>query len=338
MGREIRVIRANTFYEIVPRARETLPLPPTETTNQLLAGILARTQRDEKVTLCNFVEMNSHTHQHVIPDNPNQHVKFYMEYQKKVTDSIRKLTNLRRLQLWEGRPSVIMLAELQDGINRMVYLFCNPAKAGLVASIDQYPGLNTWEAFKTCEPSVDAEVRIRAHWTPVSLLKPLPEGSRLSPANDREMAKQMRETEGTLEYELVVKPLAWLRAYGVTDPKQIEDIRQSIIRRVYAQEAELAKDRLEEGKPILGAERLKQQPYLRPHTPKKKERRIFVICANDVVRPQIIASQKDITRQHRRCYQALKDGRPHEWPPGTFIPWVPPKVCRPALDLGYCRR
>jgi hypothetical protein len=337
MGREIRVVRANTFYEIVPRARETLPLPPTETTNQLLAGILARTQRDEKVTLCNFVEMNSHTHQHVIPDNPNQHVKFYMEYQKKVTDSIRKLTKLRRLQLWEGRPSVIMLAELQDGINRMVYLFCNPAKAGLVASIDHYPGLNTWEAFKTCEPSVDAEVRIRAHWTPVSLLEPLPGGSRLSPANDREMAKQMRETEGTLEYELVVKPLAWLRAYGVTDPKQIEDIRQSIIRRVYAQEAELAKDRLEEGKPILGAERLRQQPYLRPHTPKKKERRIFVICANDVVRPQIIASQKDITRQHGECYQALKNGRPHEWPPGTFIPWVPPKRCRPALDLGYCR-
>jgi hypothetical protein len=323
MGREIRVVRANTFYEIVPRARETLPLPPTETTNQLLAGILARTQRDEKVTLCNFVEMNSHTHQHVIPDNPNQHVKFYMEYQKKVTDSIRKLTKLRRLQLWEGRPSVIMLAELQDGINRMVYLFCNPAKAGLVASIDHYPGLNTWEAFKTCEPSVDAEVRIRAHWTPVSLLEPLPGGSRLSPANDREMAKQMRETEGTLEYELVVK--------------QIEDIRQSIIRRVYAREAELAKDRLEEGKPILGAERLRQQPYLRPHTPKKKERRIFVICANDVVRPQIIASQKDITRQHGECYQALKDGRPHEWPPGTFIPWVPPKGCRPALDLGYCR-
>ncbi len=181
-------------------------------------------------------------------------------------------------------------------------------------------------------------MRIKAHWTPVSLLEALPEGSRLSPANDREMARLMRETEGTLEYELVVKPLAWLRVYGVTDPKQIEDIRQSIIKRVYAQEAALAKERLEESKPILGAERLRQQPYLRPHTPKKKERRIFVICADDVVRPQIIASHKDITRQHRRCYQLLKDGLPHEWPPGTFIPWVPPRVCRPALDLGYCLR
>ena len=338
MSRDIRVIRKETLYEIVPRARESLPLPPTETTNQLLTGILARTQRDEKVTLCNFVEMNSHAHQHVIPDDPNQHVKFYMEYQKKVTDSVRKLTKLQRLQLWERRPSVIMLAKLQDGINRTVYLFCNPAKAGLVASIDQYPGLNTWEAFKTCEPSVDAQVRIKAYWTPVSLLEPLPEGNRLSPASDREMARQIRETEGTLEYELVVKPLAWLRAYGVTDPKQIEEIRQSIVRSVYAREAEIAKERLEERKAILGAARLKQQPYLRPHTPKKKERRISVICSDDVARPQIIASHKDIKCQHRECYQALKEGRPHEWPPGTFIPWVPPKVCRPPLDLGYCLR
>jgi hypothetical protein len=338
MCRDIRIVRRETLYEVVPRARESLPLPPTETTNQLLTGILARTQRDEKVTLCNFVDMNNHTHQHVIPDDPNQHVKFYMEYQKKVTDSVRKLTRLKRLQLWEGRPSVTHITGLQDGIDRMVYIFCNPAAAGLVASIDQYPGLTTWEAFKTCEPSVDAEVRIKAHWTPVSRLTPLPEGNRLSPANDRELARQIRETDGTIEYELVVNPLAWLRVYGVTDPKQIEEIRQSIIRKVYAREAELAKERLEQGRPVLGAERLTQQPYLRPHTPKKKERRISVICGDDVARPRIIASNKDIRRQHKECYQALKEGRPHEWPPGTFIPWVPPKECRPPLDLGYCLR
>jgi hypothetical protein len=338
MGRDIRIIREETLYEIVPRARESLPLPPTETTNQLLAGILARTQRDEKVTLCNFVEMNSHSHQHVIPDDPYQHVKFYMEYQKKITDSVRKLTRLERLQLWERRPSTIMLSDLQDGINRLIYLFCNPASAGLVSSIDHYPGLSTWEAFKTCEPSVEAQVRIKAHWTPVSCIAPLPEGNRLSPANDQEMARLMRETGGTVEYDLIVQPLAWLRVYGVTEPKEIEEIRQSIIRQVYAREAELATERLQQGRAILGAERLKHQPYLRPHTPKKKERRISVICADDVARPQIIASNKEIKRQHRKCYEALKEGRPHEWPPGTFIPWVPPKACRPALDLGYCRR
>jgi hypothetical protein len=120
-----------------------LPLPPTEVTNQLLTGILARTQRDEKVTLCNFVEMNNHTHQHCIPDEPEQHAKFYMEYQKKVTDTVRRLTKRSRLQLWEKRPSVMKIAELEDAIQRLVYIFLNPAKAGLENSIDCYPGLTT---------------------------------------------------------------------------------------------------------------------------------------------------------------------------------------------------
>jgi hypothetical protein len=63
---------ANTLYEIVPRSGEGLPLPPTNTTNQFLTGILARTQRDDKATLCNFVEINSHTHQHIIFNDPHE--------------------------------------------------------------------------------------------------------------------------------------------------------------------------------------------------------------------------------------------------------------------------
>jgi hypothetical protein len=86
MARQRRVIFENSLYEIVPRAREGLPLPPTNTTNQLLSGILARTQRDEKVTLCNFVDMNNHSHQHAIPNEPSQVTKFYMEYQKKIME------------------------------------------------------------------------------------------------------------------------------------------------------------------------------------------------------------------------------------------------------------
>jgi hypothetical protein len=336
MCRQIRIIRKNSLYEIVPRAREGLPLPPTETTNQLLTGILARAQRDEKVTFCNFVEMVNHTHQLVIPDDPNQHVKFYMEYQKKVTDTVRKLTKRKRLNLWEERPSVPQIGDLEDAINRHIYIFCNPGKAGLVESIDEYPGLSSWSAFKTCEASVDAEVRIKAFWTPASVLEPLPDGDRLSPIADKLMAKEMREVEGTVECELILKPLAWLGVYGVTDPERIEKIRQKIIKEVYAQEAKFSKERIENQRPVLGATRLRQQKYLKPHTPKKRGRRIFVICANNERRPKMIASQKEVATRHRECFELRKQGLPHEWPPGTFIPWAPPKQCHPAFDLGYC--
>jgi len=328
MPRPRRVVFGNTLYEIVPRAREGLPLPPTEVTNQLLTGILARTQRDEKVTLCNFVEMNNHTHQHCIPDEPQQHAKFYMEYQKKVTDTVRRLTKRSRLQLWEKRPSVMKIAELEDAIQRIVYIFLNPAKAGLENSIDSYPGLTTWKAFTTCEASVDAEVRLKAYWTPVSSLESLPAGNRLSPACDQAMATRLRESEEVVPYELVIKPLAWLKLYGVTDPCRIEKIRQRIIQEVYAGEAKLAQERREQGRGIIGAQRLRHQEYLRPHTPKKKERTPFLICGNPTLRPTLIQTFQDIFSACRTCYLALKAGLPHEWPPGTFIPWVPPRVCR----------
>ena len=330
MSRSRRVVFENTLYEIVPRAREGLPLPPNEVTNQLLTGILARTQRDDKVTLCNFVEMNNHAHQHCIPNKPEQYAKFYMEYQKKVTDTVRRLTKRSRLTLWEGRPSVMRLVELEDAIKRLVYIFLNPAKAGLVSSIDEHPGLSTWKAFTTCEASVDAEVRWKACWTPVSRLEPLPAGNRLSPACDRAMAIRLRESSHTVEYELVIKPLAWLKGYGVTSPAQIEKIRQRIISEVYAGEAQLAKERLEQGRSVMGAQRLRIQEYLKPHIPKKKERNIFLVCGNHALRSTLIKFFQDIFVACRKCYQALKAGLPHEWPPGTFIPWVPPRVCQQA--------
>jgi REP element-mobilizing transposase RayT len=302
----------------------------------LLKGILARTQRDSKVILTNFVEMINHAHQHVIPDQPQMQVKFYMEYQKKITDTVRKLTKRKRLRLWEERPSVCMVAQLQDAINRMSYMFLNPTRAGLVERIEDYPGLNTWEAFTTCPPSVDAEVVIKAVWTPVSTLEPLPENNRLSTAQDKAMARRLAESEDGVPYDLIVKPLAWLKVYGITDPEQIEAIRQHIIKEVRRGEAELVRERREAGRGIMGAERLKQQSYLRSHTPKKKERRIFVICGDDALRPRIIAAIKNIFRRCRECYIRLKEGLPHEWPPGTFIPWIPPKECRSPYMAALC--
>jgi hypothetical protein len=249
-----------------------------------------------------------------------------MEYQKKITDSVRKLTKLKNLELWKDRPSVIQVVQLEDVIRRIVYLFLNPAKAGLVESIDQYPGLSSWQAFKTCEPSIDSTYKIKAYWTPASVLESLPANNKLSPFEDQAMAKRLRDKKGTCEYDLIIQPFAWLKIYGITEPRQIEAIRKRVISAVYEEEAALAKKRQNEGLSVIGVEKLKKQQYLRPHTPKKKERRIFVICADNELRPKIIEAHKETARKHKKCSQDLRNGIPQEWPPGTFIPWRPPKI------------
>ena len=327
MARAPRVIIKGRVYEIVPRVREGLPLPPTKTTNILLGGILARTQRDEKVTLCNYVIMNNHGHIHAIPDKPEQLSRFYGEFQKKTTDTVRALLGQKSLRLWEDRTSVIMLDGLEDVINRLVYAFCNPAKADLVDSIDDYCGLNTWHAFTTCKPSVDAEVQIQSSWHPVASLPELPANRVLSETQDRALSARLLASKDSVRHVLVVKPFAWLAHFGISEPAEIEEIRQGIIRRVRENEAEYRAKRLKDHKAPMGVEKLKCQPYMKAHTPKQKSRKIFLICANKERRLELLRFFQDIFARCRECYEKVKSGISAVWPPGTFTPWLPPGEC-----------
>jgi hypothetical protein len=92
------------------------------------------------------------------------------------------------------------------------------------------------------------------------------------------MAARLREAEDVVPYELVIKPLAWLKVYGVTDSTQIERIRKRIIREVYAGEAKLARERLKQGRGILGAQRLRHQEYWH-HTRQRRGREISFLYA-----------------------------------------------------------
>jgi REP element-mobilizing transposase RayT len=335
MSRTQRVYFQDTIYEIIPRAADTLPLPPTKTTNEVLLGILARTQRDEKVDLCNFVDMNNHNHFIAVSGCPNQLTKFHMELKKKTTDAVKALTGRKKLNLWEERTPVTHIATLQDIIDRHIYIFSNPTKAGLTNTIDEYPGLNTWKAFTQCEPSVDATITIDARWHPVIGIPRLPETLRLTAKQDAVLHNELIESGTALPTILTITPLAWLKEFGVTDPVRIEQIRQTIILGVRANEAEYARQRAHEKRTVIGPTQLPLTPYMRPHQPKKSTCRIFLICRNKKLRRALISTIKRIARVCRKCYEQAKSGIRVEWPPGTFIPWLPPPAARPKVRGHY---
>lgn len=322
MPRTRRVYKKDSVYEVVSRAREGLPLPPTDTTNEILAGIYGRAQRDGKVVLCNFVEMDNHHHQLLMPKCPSGLADFYKEFKKAVTESLKGLLGLSHLNLWEPRSMAAVIPTLEDVIERLVYIFCNPARAGLEESIDDFPGLSSWQAFKTCEPSVHATVSIPVRYYPKSAIPRLPEGDTLTEEEDARCVSYLKRAEEGIEHELVIKPLAWLKPFGITDPKRIEAIRQRVIKLVYEKEAEYRRERT---RPVIGVQNLRRQTYLRPHVPAKRGRKIFVISRDPEIRKQIISFVRQISETCRKCYDSLKQGLSVTWPEGVFIPWLPPK-------------
>ena len=324
MPRAPRSYSDKLVYEIVPRAKDSLPMPPTETSNEIRLGILGRTQRDNKVELCHFVDMNNHSHSMAVSITGENLSKFHMELKKKTTDAVKALLGRASLSLWERRTGVFRVVTLEDAIERVVYIYCNPSNAGLCDCIEQYPGLSSWNAFKECAPSIDAEVEIEARWYPVSEIPTIPTDRRLSPWQDAALHRELRESSKSVQHPIVLKPFKWLETYGVTQPADIETIRQKIINRVREAERVNAEARARDNKRSVSPDALRRAVYMKPHKPKKRERKIFLICSDKELRLALLESFRRTVSRCRECYQKAKAGVRVEWPPGTFTPWFPP--------------
>ena len=203
-------------------------------------------------------------------------------------------------------------------------MYCNPSNAGLCDSIEQYPGLSSWNAFRDCVPSIDAEVEIEARWYPVSEIPTIPKERWLSPRQDTALYRELTESEKAVRHPIVLKPFKWLETYGVTESQEIEKIRQKIIDRVREAEHVNVRARAKCNKKSASPAALRQALYMKPHKSKKKERKIFLICRNQELRLTLLESFRRIASQCRECYQKAKAGIRVEWPPGTFTPWFPP--------------
>jgi hypothetical protein len=329
MPRTSRVFTENHVFEIIPRAREHLPMPPTRTSNEIKLGILGRAQRDNKVDLCHFVDMNNHSHNLAVSHTGQELAKFYMEVQKKTTDAVKALLGMQQLKLWEDRPTVARVVDLEGIINRIVYIYTNPSNAALCDSIEEYPGITSWSAFLRCEPCVDAEATIDAQWYPVSEIPRLPALS-LSPSQDAALHRELRQSEEAHAHPIVLKPFKWLEEFGITEPLRIENIRKRIIAGVREVERINAAARATASTRCVPAAIQAKQPYMKPHKPKKQERKIFIICSDKEARIEILQHYKWIFNCCKECYRMVKEGLRVDWPPGTFIPWLPPGFRFPA--------
>ena len=130
-----RHIVSNTCYEICFRAKETLPFVCYKLIRLIIGAAMARTQRDDKVVICHDIWNGSHAHIILVAKDAQQFVNFYGELQKRITDALKRLTGRESLSLWEGYPMVAEIGDLAAAIDRIAYIYANPAQDNLVENI-----------------------------------------------------------------------------------------------------------------------------------------------------------------------------------------------------------
>ena len=318
-----RYIKSNTCYEICFRARNTLPLVAYKVINLIIKSAIARTQRDNKVALCHHIWNGSHPHIIVVSKDAQQLVNFYSEIQKKITDAIKRLLGISHLELWEGKPMVAEIADLDKAKERISYLYANPAQDNLVEDIESFPGVSSWQQFKGSLSQLSVVDKTVVPWIRLPSI-PRAQSSTLTHREDKALVKALKRANKQ-KHTLELCPNSWMSCFGVESDEQVQQINHDIIEMVASREGEARATRELEGKTVMGVVKLRSQPILKEHTPKKRQRKIFVLASCNKLRMQIIEQFKEFCAQCRNCYRSwLRGDYSVAWPPGAFKPPIPP--------------
>lgn len=330
MPRRRRLIKSDTCYEICFRAREGLPFVAYRTMRLLLGNILARTQRDHKITLCHDIWNGSHPHIIIVAHDAELCTRFYSEVQKKITDAIKRLLGLKYLNIWEGNAMVAEIADLAAAQDRISYLYANPAQDSLVESIDNFPGYSSWKEFRRCEVILNAQTTETFPWVRLPSIPKLGSAA-LTPDGDANLLRLLRKRSKT-KHTLVRKPNAWMKCFGISSSKEAAEVNAAIIRRIRERESLAASERAKKGKRVLGVKVLCSQPIMKRHKPKKRGIKIFILTTINELRQRAIEAFDDFCAQCRECYLRWRAGDlTVVWPPGAFRPPLPP-----AVNMGPC--
>jgi hypothetical protein len=251
-----------------------------------------------------------------IAKNP-EHVDDFVGYVKaESSHAINRLLGRRQRTVWKaGYDSVIQLTA-EDAMNKIQYLYNNPGKAGLVESINDYPGVSSWKAFKSGSHSKECKRVSRSSITPL----PAPA---ISIAEQLRLKESYQQRRGK-KYILKLEPNAWIDCFPETRGMEAERLNAQLFERIEIQDKEYSAERKRAGKNIIGATALRRASMLVEYTPKTYGSKKVFSCADPDLRASFREHYKHLCALAREAYLAWKQGDfSFKIPPGMLAPRVP---------------
>lgn len=299
--------------------------PPNPLINLLLLSCLTKAQSHHPVSVSHFNVEATHIHMLLYVSNPDD-VKGFMErFKTESAHAVNRLLGRRKRTIWcEGYDSPVVL-DLAAAVRRVVYIYENPAKDFLVDSIDLYPGLSSWKHFRA------GVTKFKSYLIPRNYIRALPVGP---------VPQQLYKNEARLlkhdklEATFRIEPNAWMKAFGITEKQEQEQINELIVSLLKEREQQYREERAKEGRSVIGAHRLALQKPGTPYTPDRKGKRTICVAEDGELRRRFIAAMKGIFAEAKSVLAEWRRGRFLPYPLGVYAPsW--PKVAEPFGAVGF---
>ena len=261
--------------------------------------------------------MGNHPHFLPVAEDAETVVQFIRYVKKETTEAIKRLTGNSKLTLWEEGYDSPQLLTPTTVIKYISYIYTNPADSNLVDSIDDYPGLSSWEMYMGGKNSR------KCSWIRRYMIKPLVKGS-VSRDEDKKLVEKLKK-ESKVEHEFKLYPNEWMKCFKEYRDRDPEEIKEEILSFIRAKEDKCRKKRDEKGWTVLGAAKLRTQSIYKKFKPKKWGRRMLCLSDDIELRQEFLIIYKQVCE---KCHQVYRRWRAGDFrvpfPEGMFAPRIPP--------------
>lgn len=309
-------ITQNSTIFVSSRVQSGLPITPSHHLNFIIWGIIAAADSLYGVSTSHFVFMSNHFHFIITVDTPEQKAAWQRYIKTEISHAINKLLGRRNVSVWVEGADAARVLDYEEIIERIGYTYANPANADLEDSIEQYPGVSSWDMFINERHSKICKRVPRNRICDI-------DGACLSITEQKNVVS-MLDDEIKEEIEFKLDPYAWIASFPEVSKDDIPWLREKIIAEVKRREEEARAKRRAKNKSFIGATALRRQSMFKEHTPKKFGKKMICLSNCPERRKRFIAYYKDLCRIARETYEAWKLGDfSKRIPPGMLAPRAP---------------
>ena len=275
-------------------------LRPDPALNEIMLGVLGRAQRLYPIEISAFFVASNHYHLLAWVPDAERMAEFMSYFQTNVAREVGRLRKWRD-KVWSRRYEAIVISdEPAAQIDRLRYVLANGVKEGLVARVEDWPGISVVRSLLRGEP-------IRGTWFDRT-------AEHRAKLRGEDVEPRRHATEETVE-------LSQLPCWRHLSPEAYRDLIAGLVREI---DAEAAAERQRTGcQPLGAATILRQHPHTCPNKTKKSPAPRFH-AASKAAREAFRRAYGFFLAAFREAAERLKAGdRTARFPNGCFPPGLP---------------
>ncbi len=293
-----------------------LMFPQNKLIKTILLSCLARAQALYPVKICHFTVEATHAHILAVVINPADVADFIERFKTESAHAINRLLGRKKRTIWcEGYDSPALLT-IADVIRYIVYIYINPVKDRLVNSIDEYPGLTSWNMWNNRHLKQRVKIIKRSSIQRCNMHVKCSQHYKNSAKN-----LSSRNIEYT---KMALEPDAWMDYFGISEPSESNELNRRIKELVKNTESKIRMEHSKLGINVLGATELAASGVDLEYTPERKGRRTQCISSDIKMRVSYLTAVKNMIHSGKEILRQWQNGDlSNPYPVGLFPPNFP---------------